>query len=132
MQETSQDQQRLPHPLEPLTEEEVRRTAAIVRAHPGFADGSTFVSTALREPGRAEMADYELAGRPPARGGSGMTSRSSTARTVEVSRSTVTTRFSAGRANVLSVGEDPTQVRALATRAPKPASRSSVKPGGHG
>src|SRR5579859_5593354 len=67
MHGTGQDQQRAPHPLEPLTEEEVRRTAAIVRAHPGFADGSTFVSTALREPGRAEMADYELAGRPPAR-----------------------------------------------------------------
>ena len=67
MQGTGQDQQRLPHPLEPLTEDEVRGTAVIVRAHPGFADGSVFVSTTLREPAKAELADYETSGRVPAR-----------------------------------------------------------------
>ena len=40
---TGQDQRRLPHPLEPLTEDEVRATAAAVRAQPEFADGSVFV-----------------------------------------------------------------------------------------
>jgi primary-amine oxidase len=64
---TDQDRRRLPHPLAPLTEDEVRRTAAAVRAHPGFADGSVFVSTVLREPSKAELADYELTGRAPNR-----------------------------------------------------------------
>jgi primary-amine oxidase len=64
---TSQDQPRLPHPLEPLAEDEVRTATAIVRAHPGFADGSTFVSVVLREPGKAGLADYERDGQRPAR-----------------------------------------------------------------
>ena len=38
-----------------------------MRAHPEFADGSVFVSTVLREPSRAALADYELTGRAPAR-----------------------------------------------------------------
>ena len=38
-----------------------------MRAHPEFADGSVFVSTVLREPSKAELADYELTGRVPGR-----------------------------------------------------------------
>ena len=58
---------RRPHPLEPLSEEEVRATAAAVRAHPGFADGSVFVSTSLREPSKPALSEHALTGRPPAR-----------------------------------------------------------------
>src|SRR3981081_3137689 len=58
---------RRPHPLEPLSEEEVRATAAAVRAHPGFADGSEFVSTSLREPSKPALVEQALTSRPPAR-----------------------------------------------------------------
>jgi primary-amine oxidase len=58
---------RRPHPLEPLSEEEVRATAAAARAHPEFANGSLFVSTSLREPSKAELSEHALTGRPPAR-----------------------------------------------------------------
>ncbi len=60
-------QARRPHPLEPLSEEEIRATAATVRAHSEFAQGSLFVSTSLREPSKPALSEHELTGRPPAR-----------------------------------------------------------------
>ncbi len=67
MAATGQDQQRRPHPLEPLTEAEVRDTAAAVRAHPDHAEGSVFIYISLHEPAKAALADFELTGRAPAR-----------------------------------------------------------------
>jgi primary-amine oxidase len=58
---------RRPHPLEPLSEDEVRATTAVVQAHAGFADGSVFVSVSLREAPKAALGAYELTGRSPAR-----------------------------------------------------------------
>src|SRR5258708_16897790 len=60
-------QARRPHPLEPLSEEEIRATAATVRAHSQFAQGSLFVSPSLREPSKPALSEHELTGRPPAR-----------------------------------------------------------------
>lgn len=56
-----------PHPLEPLSEQEVRAAAAAVRAHPEFADGSVFVFTSLREPSKPALTEHALTGRHPAR-----------------------------------------------------------------
>jgi primary-amine oxidase len=67
MQGTGQDRRRVPHPLEPLTEAEVRDTAAAVRAHAEYADSSVFIYISLREPAKAALAEYELTGRTPAR-----------------------------------------------------------------
>ena len=61
------DPARRPHPLEPLSAEEVHATAAAVRAHPGFADGSVFVSTSLREPPKPALSQHALTSRPPDR-----------------------------------------------------------------
>ena len=69
MQPTGQQPHRLRHPLEPLTEDEVRDAAAAVRAHPEYADGSVFIYITLREPAKAAVAEYELAGRVPDRQG---------------------------------------------------------------
>ena len=60
-------QRRLPHPLEPLSDDEVRDTAAAVRAYPEYAEDSVFVYIWLREPPKAALAEYELADRVPAR-----------------------------------------------------------------
>jgi primary-amine oxidase len=56
-----------PHPLQPLSEEEVRAAAVAVRAHPEFAEGSVFVSTSLREPSKPALSEHELTGQAPAR-----------------------------------------------------------------
>jgi primary-amine oxidase len=66
MHGTSQDQ-RGRHPLAPLSEDEVRDTAAIVRAYPEYADGSVFVYIWLREPAKSALTEYEVTGRRPAR-----------------------------------------------------------------
>src|SRR5260221_7874041 len=53
------------HPLEPLSEEEVRATAAAMRAHPEFVQGPGFVFTALHEPPQPALREHALAGLPP-------------------------------------------------------------------
>jgi primary-amine oxidase len=58
---------RRPHPLAPLAEDEVRATTALVRQHPEFVDGSTFVSITLREPAKAALDEAESSGRYPVR-----------------------------------------------------------------
>jgi primary-amine oxidase len=58
---------REPHPLEPLSEEEVLAAAAAVRKHEEFAEGSAFVFTSLREPGKPAIEEHERDGRLPAR-----------------------------------------------------------------
>src|SRR5260370_37760567 len=57
---------RRPHPLEPLSEEEVRATAAAMRAHPEFGQGSVFVFTSLHEPPKPALSEHALTGRLPA------------------------------------------------------------------
>ena len=52
-----------PHPLEPLTEDEVRATASLVRRRPEFVAGSTFVSIRLREPAKEALNEAESSGR---------------------------------------------------------------------
>jgi primary-amine oxidase len=56
-----------PHPLEPLSEGEVRASAAAMRAHPEFAQGSVFISTSLCEPSKDALSEHALTGRPPDR-----------------------------------------------------------------
>jgi primary-amine oxidase len=56
-----------PHPLAPLSEDEVRATAAAVRAHPEFGPDTVFVSTSLREPGKAALREHALTGALPDR-----------------------------------------------------------------
>jgi primary-amine oxidase len=56
-----------PHPLEPLSEEEVAAAAAAVRKHEDFADGSVFVFTSLREPAKPAIDEYERDSRLPPR-----------------------------------------------------------------
>jgi primary-amine oxidase len=58
---------RAPHPLEPLSEQEIATAAAAVRAHHEFADGSEFVFTSLREPGKEAIGEFEHDGRVPDR-----------------------------------------------------------------
>jgi primary-amine oxidase len=55
------------HPLEPLSEEEIAAAASAVRKHDEFAEGSVFVFTALREPGKPAIDEYERQARLPAR-----------------------------------------------------------------
>ena len=43
------------HPLDPLTADEIRRTAACVRRQPGVDDGWRFASIALEEPPKAAL-----------------------------------------------------------------------------
>jgi primary-amine oxidase len=59
--------QRGRHPLSPLSEDEVRDTVTVVRAHPEYADGSVFVYIWLREPAKSALAEYEVTGRRPTR-----------------------------------------------------------------
>ena len=56
-----------PHPLEPLSEQEIVATAAAVRAYHEFADGSVFVFTSLREPAKPAIDEYERDHRLPPR-----------------------------------------------------------------
>jgi primary-amine oxidase len=56
-----------PHPLEPLSEQEIRAAAAAVRAHREFPAGSSFVTTTLCEPSKAALAEHKLTGGSPAR-----------------------------------------------------------------
>jgi primary-amine oxidase len=58
---------RAPHPLEPLSEDEVRAAAAVVRARDTAAGGLVFVFTSLREPGKPALEEYERAGHAPPR-----------------------------------------------------------------
>ena len=65
MPPTGQQPHRLRHPLEPLTAEEIRLTAAAVRRHAEFVAGTVFVSTALLEPPKAAMAGFRDGRIPP-------------------------------------------------------------------
>ena len=47
------------HPLDPLTAEEIRKAAAIVRRDRGVGDGWRFASIELKEPGKADLPDLE-------------------------------------------------------------------------
>src|SRR5258708_29012189 len=58
---------RRPHPLEPLSEEEVRATATAMRAHPEVVQGSVFVFTSLHEPPKPALREHALTGLLPAR-----------------------------------------------------------------
>src|SRR5688572_11936496 len=46
------------HPLEPLSAEEFRRTATIVRRERGVGDACRFASIELREPRKAEVSAW--------------------------------------------------------------------------
>jgi primary-amine oxidase len=47
------------HPLDPLTAEEIRRAAAVVRRDQKVGDGWRFASIELREPAKADLAELE-------------------------------------------------------------------------
>ena len=47
------------HPLDPLTADEIRQAAAIVRRDRGVGDGWRFASIELKEPGKADLAELE-------------------------------------------------------------------------
>ena len=47
------------HPLDPLTAEEIRKAAAIVRRDRGVGDGWRFASIELKEPGKADLPGLE-------------------------------------------------------------------------
>jgi primary-amine oxidase len=47
------------HPLDPLTAEEIRQAAAAVRRDQGVGDGWRFASIELREPAKADLAEFE-------------------------------------------------------------------------
>jgi primary-amine oxidase len=49
----------VPHPLEPLTADEIRRAAAIVRRERGVGDGWRFASIELKEPSKADLPALE-------------------------------------------------------------------------
>ena len=46
------------HPLDPLTAEEIRAAARIIRAHEGFGEGHRFVSIALHEPPKEKVLNF--------------------------------------------------------------------------
>ena len=56
-----------PHPLEPLSEDEVRAAAAAVRGYPEFVEQTVFVSISLREPAKPALAAYGQTGQRPGR-----------------------------------------------------------------
>jgi primary-amine oxidase len=49
----------VPHPLDPLTADEIRQAAAIVRRERGVGDGWRFASIELREPSKADLPALE-------------------------------------------------------------------------
>jgi len=49
----------VPHPLEPLTADEIRQAAAIVRRERGVGDGWRFASIELKEPSKADLPALE-------------------------------------------------------------------------
>jgi len=49
----------VPHPLDPLTADEIRQAAVIVRRERGVGDGWRFASIELREPSKADLAARE-------------------------------------------------------------------------
>jgi primary-amine oxidase len=51
------------HPLEPLSADEIRQTAAVVRRDRGVGDGWRFASIELKEPAKAELPALEAGGR---------------------------------------------------------------------
>ena len=53
----------VPHPLEPLTADEIRRAAAIVRRERGVGDGWRFASIELKEPSKADLPALESGSR---------------------------------------------------------------------
>jgi primary-amine oxidase len=56
----------VPHPLDPLSAEEIRRAAAIVRRDRGVGDGWRFASIELKEPAKADLPAL-ASGRPDRR-----------------------------------------------------------------
>ena len=55
---TAQDPPRVGHPLDPMSADEVRQVAAILRARPGLGPRVRFNTIGLREPTRQELAAY--------------------------------------------------------------------------
>ncbi len=49
----------VPHPLDPLTADEIRQAAAIVRRERGVGDGWRFASIELKEPSKADLSALE-------------------------------------------------------------------------
>ncbi len=49
----------VPHPLDPLTADEIRQAAVIVRRERGVGEGWRFASIELREPSKADLAALE-------------------------------------------------------------------------
>ena len=45
----------VPHPLDPLTADEIRQAAAIVRRERGVGEGWRFASIELKEPAKADV-----------------------------------------------------------------------------
>ena len=45
----------MPHPLDPLTADEIRQAAAIVRRDRGVGEGWRFASIELKEPAKADL-----------------------------------------------------------------------------
>ena len=70
------------HPLDPLSAEEIRQAAAVVRRDRGVGDGWRFASIELKEPAKADLPALE-SGRPGRPGG-----RSSSAGTAPTARRT--------------------------------------------
>ena len=54
------------HPLDPLSAEEIRQAAAVVRRDRGVGDGWRFASIELKEPAKADLPALESAARRPA------------------------------------------------------------------
>ena len=49
----------MPHPLDPLSAQEIRQAAAIVRRDRGVGDGWRFASIELKEPAKADLPALE-------------------------------------------------------------------------
>jgi primary-amine oxidase len=49
----------VPHPLDPLTAEEIRQAAAIVRRERGIGDGWRFASVELKDPAKDDLPALE-------------------------------------------------------------------------
>jgi primary-amine oxidase len=56
-----------PHPLDPLSADEIERAVACVRADHDLGEAARFVSVELREPGKSQLAAWRAGGEPPPR-----------------------------------------------------------------